>query len=428
MSDEESTSRTSPIPEKCFYASFKIFLNPESRKNSNSGSESLDDLMNGAGEVIRIEKTLEVSDDNTSDEDDKTLSLSNGNVVDDAMKELSEGTDNDEKSELRISTETLPPLVVVESLSERKIKRSVSESEDIQSSSRSSRSTERHGSSRRRESRYESTQSMDRYHRDRSPVFYLNPQDWVRTGGTSPLPYKEKAPNPMKLLDSLGKNLDILSESEENINSELELINFETENVKTRTMSDPVRYQTPSLQLIKESSSTPEPQTTPSVSRSCTPGIRSRSSTPGPVLGKSILDRQRKTAIPILCSRSARIADCITPQPVIPLSPSPRPLDQENIGFFHGSRPGSSCGRGRSYRSLSNLGKLSQEDLNKGRFSGGHYAFSSGNLFNLGELRLHDSMHPIADESLVPRFYLHENNSEIKNLSLFLIFLEQKTI
>ena len=87
--------------------------------------------MNGTGEVIRIEKTLEVSDDNTSDEDDKTLSLSNGNVVDDAMKELSEGTDNDEKSELRISTETLPPLVVVESLSERKIKSNMISEQNI---------------------------------------------------------------------------------------------------------------------------------------------------------------------------------------------------------------------------------------------------------------------------------------------------------
>ena len=66
-----------------------------------------------------------MSDDNTSDEDDKTLSLSNGNVVDDVMKELAEVTDNDEKSELRLSTETLPPLVVVESPSERKIKSNV---------------------------------------------------------------------------------------------------------------------------------------------------------------------------------------------------------------------------------------------------------------------------------------------------------------
>ena len=66
-----------------------------------------------------------MSDDNTSDEDDKTLSLSNGNVVDDVMKELAEETDNDEKSELRLSTETLPPLVVVDSPSERKIKSNV---------------------------------------------------------------------------------------------------------------------------------------------------------------------------------------------------------------------------------------------------------------------------------------------------------------
>ena len=41
MSDEEIDSRNSPVPEKCFYASFKIFLNPDSRKNSKSGSEDL---------------------------------------------------------------------------------------------------------------------------------------------------------------------------------------------------------------------------------------------------------------------------------------------------------------------------------------------------------------------------------------------------
>ena len=173
---------------------------------------------------------------------------------------------------------------------------------------RNSRSFERNGSSRRRESQYESTQSMDRYKRDRSPVFYLNPGDWIRTEGSSPLPYKEKQPNPLKLLDSLGKNLDILTESEENLNSELELINFHPMNVKnSRNKSDPVRYQTPTLELIRESSQTPEPPTLPCFSRSCTPGIRSRSSTPGPSMGKTLLDRQRKTAIPILCSRSARM-------------------------------------------------------------------------------------------------------------------------
>lgn len=248
MSNEEVDSRNSPVPEKCFYASFKIFLNPDSRKNSQSGSEDLDDdLFSGTGEVVRIEKTLEVSDDNTSDDEEKTLSLSNENV----LEEHAEETDNDEDSEMVMYAEVLPPLVLIETLQDRKMKRSVSESEDLQMSARNSRSFERNGSSRRRESRYESTQSMDRYKRDRSPVFYLNPGDWIRTEGSSPLPYKEKQPNPLKLLDSLGKNLDILTESEENLNSELELINSHPMNIKnSRNKSDPVRYQTPTLELI----------------------------------------------------------------------------------------------------------------------------------------------------------------------------------
>jgi len=389
MSDEENDSRNSPVPEKCFYASFKIFLNPDSRKNSKSGSEDLDDdLFSGTGEVVRIEKTLEVSDDNTSDDEEKTLSLSNENI----LEEHTEETDNDEDSELKMYAEMLPPLVLIETHQDRKMKRSVSESEDLQMSVRNSRSSERNGSSRRRESQYESTQSMDRFKRDRSPVFYLNPGDWIRTEGSSPLPYKEKQQNPLKLLDSLGKNLDILTESEENLNSELELINSHPMNLKnSRNKSDPVRYQTPSLELIRESSQTPEPPTLPCFSRSCTPGIRSRSSTPGPSMGKTLFDRQRKTAIPILCSRSARMADCLSPCPsplhILPPNQRPRSIDFESPGLLHNSRPSSACGRlskGLNHRSLSSIGRISQEDVTRSKFSGG-MAFSSGNLFNLGK-------------------------------------------
>ena len=270
-----------------------------------------------------------MSDDNSSDDEDKTLSLSNENILGNPLDEHFEETDNDEDAEMKMYAEQMPKLVVIDTHPDRKMKSkfdfltssnlylfhllgSVSESEDLQRtpqmSLRNSRSYERNGSSRRRESRYESTQSMDRYQRDRSPVFYLNPTDWIRTEGSSPLPYKEKQPNPMKLLDSLGINLDILTESEENLNSELEQINFHSMNMKnSRNKSDPVRYQTPTLELIRESSQTPEPPSLPRISRSCTPGIRSRSSTPGPSLGKTLLDRQRKTAIPILCSRSVRM-------------------------------------------------------------------------------------------------------------------------
>ena len=41
MSDEEDDSRGSQVPEKCFYASFKIYLNPDSRKNSDTGQDDL---------------------------------------------------------------------------------------------------------------------------------------------------------------------------------------------------------------------------------------------------------------------------------------------------------------------------------------------------------------------------------------------------
>eukprot|EP00092_Neocalanus_flemingeri_P084178 GFUD01105707.1.p1 GENE.GFUD01105707.1~~GFUD01105707.1.p1 ORF type:complete len:399 (+),score=101.17 GFUD01105707.1:161-1357(+) len=389
MSDEDDDSKGSPVPEKCFYASFKIYLNPDSRKNSESGSDTLDDLISGTGEVVRIEKTLEVSDDNISDEDDKTLSLSNENILDPSAGE--EETDNDEDYEMKMFAETMPKLVEIDTHLDRK--RSVSESEDLQRtpqmSLRNSRSHERNGSSRRRESRYESTQSMDRYQRDRSPVFYLHPTDWIRTEGFSPLPYKEKQTNPMKLLDTLGINLDILTESEENLNSELEMKNI-------RNKSDPVRYQTPTLELIRESSKTPEPPSLPRISRACTPGIRSRSSTPGPSMGKTLLDRQRKTAIPILCSRTARMTDYLSPcaSPLAispaPLPPGPRSSDVESLGLFHNSKPGSSCGRlsrGMNYRSLSNLGRSSQEDVTRSKFGGG-MAFSSGNLLHLGKIVL----------------------------------------
>ena len=67
-----------------------------------------------------------------------------------------------------------------------------------------------------------------------SPVFYLDPLDWIRTEGSSPLPLKDKSPS--KLLENFNTgpkhNLDILTESEENLNSEIEKIN---NNINTST-------------------------------------------------------------------------------------------------------------------------------------------------------------------------------------------------
>ena len=77
-----------------------------------------DDHFSGTGEVVRIEKTLEVSDDNTSDDEEKTLSLSNENL----LEEHAEETDNDEDSEMRMYAEMLPPLVLIETHQDRKMK------------------------------------------------------------------------------------------------------------------------------------------------------------------------------------------------------------------------------------------------------------------------------------------------------------------
>ena len=67
-----------------------------------------------------------------------------------------------------------------------------------------------------------------------SPVFYLDPLDWIRAEGSSPLPLKDKSPS--KLLENFNTgpkhNLDILTESEENLNSEIEKIN---NNINTAT-------------------------------------------------------------------------------------------------------------------------------------------------------------------------------------------------
>ena len=90
-----------------------------------------------------------------------------------------------------------------------------------------------------RRQRYERTQSMDRGgggggKEEPSPVFYLDPLDWIRAEGSSPLPLKDKSPS--KLLENFNTgpkhNLDILTESEENLNSEIEKIN---NNINTAT-------------------------------------------------------------------------------------------------------------------------------------------------------------------------------------------------
>ena len=92
MEEEEEEERLCTTPEQCFYASFKIYLG-DSRKNSVCESEESGMLilqMRSAGlsfsldsvqsEVVRIVKTVEVSDECPS-EDDKTLSNSGDLLV-----------------------------------------------------------------------------------------------------------------------------------------------------------------------------------------------------------------------------------------------------------------------------------------------------------------------------------------------------------
>ena len=89
--------------------------------------------------------------------------------------------------------------------------------------------TPRGGRSLARGGAYERTQSVDRARKrsEPSPVFYLEPLDWLRSEGSSPLPLKEKATNKLResFSGAAAKNLDILTESEENLNSEIEKIN-----------------------------------------------------------------------------------------------------------------------------------------------------------------------------------------------------------
>ena len=112
--------------------------------------------------------------------------------------------------------------------------------------------------------------------REGSSPLLLEPTREAREG-TSPLPYRDKLPNPMKLLESLGCGLDVLTESEENLSLEVEELTGGA--AQQRTKSDP--------------GVVPREE-----------GSRSRSSTPGPAAAR-LLERQRKTPIPVLCSRGA---------------------------------------------------------------------------------------------------------------------------
>ena len=147
-------------------------------------------------------------------------------------------------------------------------------------------------------------QSMDRANTDRSPVFYLEPIDWIRTEGSSPLPYKEKMPT--KVLGGLaGNSLDILTESEENLNTEIEMINKNTNSGRgleaLRNISEPCfRQVRPTIELTTEQDH--------GYSSTASTSTRSRSLTPG-LAGKE--RKVRRTTFPLLCSRPGSACDKI---------------------------------------------------------------------------------------------------------------------
>merc|ERR1719336_2980707 len=276
----ETEARDIPTPEQCFYASFKIYLS-DSRTNSICELEDSDSVQS---EVVRIEKTLEVLNV-TDSEEEKTISISpvNRNPDDDTDLDV---------DDVEIEHFYYKPRLVITN-SDRSLKRSLSESDESQDSptvtNRNSRCVEK-----LRNRRYESTQSMDRARSERSPVFYLDPLDWIRTEGSSPLPVKEKLP--AKVLGGLGgKSLDILTESEENLNTEIEMINRSGRALEClRNSSEPTfRHVTPTIELT--------PDTDLGYSSQDPASNRSRSLTSGNLPASE--KKTRRTTFPLLCSR-----------------------------------------------------------------------------------------------------------------------------
>ena len=115
--------------------------------------------------------------------------------------------------------------------------------------------------------------------------------------GSSPLPVKEKVP--AKVLGGLGgKSLDILTESEENLNTEIEMINRSGRALEDmRNISEPTfRYVTPTIELT--------PDTDLGYTSQDPGSTRSRSLTPGNLPGSE--RKVRRTTFPLLCSRPGK--------------------------------------------------------------------------------------------------------------------------
>ena len=112
---------------------------------------------------------------------------------------------------------------------------------------------------------------------------------------------------PTKVLGGLaGNSLDILTESEENLNTEIEMINNNSgRGLETlRNISEPCfRHATPTIEL------TPDPDH--GYSSTASTSTRSRSLTPGGA-GLELTGKERKvrrTTFPLLCSRPGSACD-----------------------------------------------------------------------------------------------------------------------
>ena len=323
-----------------------------------------------------------MSDDSISDED--TLSLSNENILDkEALTDTEEAANKEEAREdieIKITedcdwVEELPELTQIAIPAVVTLRPRCGSEAPTERSSRSCLRGGRGG--------FERTQSVDRvFRRAGSPVFYLEPTDWMRTQGStpsprnspllkeprevregsSPLPYKDKLPNPMKLLESLGCGLDVLTESEENLSLEVEELTsasqlasrdhlgLEVEVMEIgagtpRTKSDPgVGWTGMEARRVEEEMREEERRKSEDVVRRRLgeeneerrrseellrrrEESRSRSVTPG----RFAENRHRKTPIPVLCSRGAWMVTLLMRRTTM--------MIVEHVG------PGSSCRR-----------------------------------------------------------------------------------
>ena len=242
-------------------------------------------MLSGTGEVVRIEKTMEVSDRESDDE--KTLSNSNENILDKDNADTDDDIDLEVESYNRSVLEN-PVFVFTET---------ASRTASPPATPRNSRALARTESQRRR-----AASCTEPRHRRRA----------------SPCQRREKEVN-------LGGNLDTLTESEENLSSELER---QAGRAGQQLISG-------SLDLLagRVGELPPLPR-----------GHRARSLTPGLA---NLPDRHRKT---VICTRGEFTGLCCLsgdPGAVLPCDAVPRPpprLRLRHLTLLAGGGPGRAGG------------------------------------------------------------------------------------